>query len=396
MEALNLKMLLILTFGLAYASIFGYLAYRLKVSPLIGYLLAGYLIGPYSPGYIADLQLAEQLAEIGVVLMMFSVGMHFKWQNLINTASIAIPGAIGQTIIAATVGALLIYAMGWPIETGIIFGLAIGVASTVVLVRVLSENSLLNTPEGHVAVGWLIVEDIITVAALLIIPPLAASFGKLNLPVMQITAAFGLAIIKFLFLTAFMFTIGIKIVTFLFSKVMQTKSHELFTLSILAITFIIATGSAILLGTSIALGAFVAGMVIGQTEMRHKVTSSSTPLKDTFVVIFFLSIGMLFNPKAIIEDFPLFIYVMGLILIIKPLTAFLITVLLKYPNKTAIVVALGLAQIGEFSFILAEEALKYDIMPSKVFDIIVACSLVSIALNPLLFKIWKYKTVRER
>jgi CPA2 family monovalent cation:H+ antiporter-2 len=389
---LNLKVVLILTIGFAFASVLGYLSFRAKLSPILGYLLAGYLIGPYSPGFVADMQISEQLAEIGVILMMFGVGLHFKWQDLMSVKNIAIPGAIGQTLVASTVGAALIYSIGWSLATGIIFGLAIGVASTVVLIRVLTDYNLLNTSEGHIAVGWLIVEDIITVFVLILIPTLTkfVKGSEFSLPVMAGSIVW--ALLKFIILIGLVSTVGYKFVLYVISKIMLTRSHELFTLTILALTFVIATGSSLLFGTSIALGAFIAGMMIGQTEVRHQATMNSMPLKDTFVVIFFLSVGMLFSPTAIVEHFPLFIGVLAIILIVKPLTALVIALVLNYPYRTALIVAIALAQIGEFSFILAEEAMKSHLLPDEGFDIIVACALVSISLNPLLFKLLKNKT----
>jgi CPA2 family monovalent cation:H+ antiporter-2 len=382
---LNLKIVLILTIGFGLASILGYITYRLRLSPILGYLIAGYLIGPYSPGFEADLQVAEQLAEIGVILMMFGVGLHFKWQDLVSTCRIAIPGAILQTLIATLFGIALIYWLNESLETGIILGLAVGVASTVVLVRVLSDNGLLHTPEGHVSVGWLLVEDMITVVALLIIPVLAVSPHGEAFSSQKFALGLGFVAIKFALLILFMFTLGKRIVTYLLSKVIATDSHELFTLTVLALTFGIAVASGLVVGTSFVLGAFIAGMVMGQTALRHKVSTNSMPLKDAFVVIFFLSVGMLFNPHAIQNDLLLFLGVLGIILIIKPVTAFLITLVLKYPLKTSLTVAFALAQIGEFSFILSEEATKYDLIPDEIYDIIVACALVSIAINPIFF-----------
>lgn len=390
-ESINLKIVLILAIGFGYASLFGYLFHRIKVSPILGYMFAGYLIGPYSYGFAADLELSEQLAEIGVILMMFGVGLHFKWQDLLNTRHIAIPGAIGQTLIATLAGTILLYSIGWPIEDGIIVGIAVGVASTVVLVRVLADNNLMHTPQGHIAIGWLIVEDIITVIALLLIPSLAVMKEEGTLPVMNVLLAFGIAIFKFGLLTIFMFTIGRKLTTYILSKILGTNSAELFTLTVLAITFVIAAGSALLIGTSIVLGAFVSGMVMGQTRMRHQISTNAMPLKDAFVVIFFLSIGMLFNPVTIIEHFFLFCVILAIILIVKPLSAFFIAKALKYPLNTALTVAIGLAQIGEFSFILSEEAMRLLLLPDEGYDLIIACSLVSISINPLLFKLFKDK-----
>lgn len=388
-EPRNLEIVFILTFGFAFASILGYIAHRIKLSPILGYLLAGYLIGPYSPGFVADVKTSEQLAEIGVILMMFGVGMNFKIEDLVSVRNIAIPGAFGQTLISSLAGAVLIHAIGWSWGTGIIFGLAIGVASTVVMVRVLSDNRLINTPEGHIAVGWLIVEDLITVIILILIPNFSSLIQGKDIPFEDIVGTIGIALLKFLGLAAIMFTFGRKVVAFALSKVILVHSRELFTLTVLALTFLIATGSALIFGTSIALGAFLAGMVIGQTEMRHQALAHSLALKDVFVVIFFLSVGMLFNPMLISEHLLLFSGVLFIILVIKPLTAFLITTALKHPMRTAITISIALAQIGEFSFILAEEAMNFDLMPEEGFDIIVACALVSISINPLIFTLIK-------
>lgn len=384
-DAHNLKIVLILTFGFGLASLLGYITQRLKLSPILGYLIAGYLIGPYFPGFVADLEISEQLAEIGVMLMMFGVGLHFKWEDLIHVKNIAIPGAIGQTLIATLCGTLFIYSLGWSLESGIIIGLSIGVASTVVLIRVLSDNHLLQTSQGHIAVGWLIVEDLLTVLALLAIPILAESMKGGSLSLQQIAFSFFAMLFKFILLIAFMFTLGRAIVTYILFKIARIQSHELFTLTVLALTFVIATSSALLFGTSLALGAFIAGMVIGQTHVRHQASTNALPIQDAFVALFFLSVGMLFNPTTITAHPLLFFGILAIILIIKPLTAFLIAVALRYPIKTALTVALALAQIGEFSFILSEQAMKFDILPEAGYDVIVACAIVSISLNPLLF-----------
>lgn len=386
-ESPDLKIVTILTIGFVFAGILGYLAYRIKLSPIVGYLLAGYLIGPYSPGFVADLSVAEQLAEIGVILMMFGVGLHIKWQDLLHVKNIAIPGAIGQTFFATLLSSLLIVNMGWPFEVGLILGLAIGVASTVVLVKVLHEKNLLHTPEGHVAVGWLIVEDLITVMALIMIEPLSGIMKDGEGSIYALLMPFALVFVKFAILAVLIFTLGRKLVVYCLSKIVHTHSSELFTLAILALTFLIATGSAALFGTSIALGAFLAGMVIGETSVRKRATKSSLPIKDAFVVIFFLSVGMLFNPAALFDRVLLFLAILTIILIVKPLIAFLLTIALKYPAKTAFTIAIALAQIGEFSFILTEEAMRYEIFPDELYDIIVACAFVSISINPLLFNL---------
>lgn len=381
----NLKIVLILAFGFGFASLLGYITHRLKLSSLLGFLIAGYLIGPYSPGFVADLKTAEQLAEIGVILMMFGVGVHFSLGDLIKVKNIAIPGAIIQTLITAVITTFCIYFMGWPLLTGLIIGLSIGVASTVVLMRVLIENQILNTPQGHIAVGWLIVEDLFTVAALIMLPVFAEISSHGGLTVSKIALILIDTIFKFLILIAFMFTLGRQVVAYILFKVAQARSSELFTLTILALTFCIATASALFFGTSLALGAFIAGMVIGQTHVRHQATTSTLPIQDAFIVLFFLSVGMLFNPVAIYEHLPLFFAILGIILLIKPLLAYLIVVAWRYPVKTALTVAIALAQIGEFSFILSEEAMKYDILPETGFDVVVAAAIVTISLNPILF-----------
>lgn len=384
-DSYNVQIVIILAVGLALASIFGYLTYRAKLSPILGYLIAGYLIGPYSPGFVADTHIAEQLAEIGVILMMFGVGLHLKWEELVNVKNIAIPGAIIQTFLTTIAGAWLTHHYGWSIETGIVIGLSIGVASTVVMIRILSDSNLVNTTQGHIAIGWLIVEDILTVIALLLLPALASSVHGDTVSIKEVSIAIATALAKCVLLVTIMLFGGFKVVSYIFLRVARTRSQELFTLTVLSLIFVIATSSALIFGTSIALGAFIAGLVIGQTEVRHQASANALPLKDTFAVIFFLSVGMLFNPIAIVSNFALFIGIMAIILILKPLIAYVTVILLRHTSQTALMVAFALAQIGEFSFILSEEALKLKILPDDGFDVIVACALISIALNPLLF-----------
>lgn len=391
-EFAKLQIVVVLTVGLGLASLFGYITQRLGLSPLLGYLLAGYAIGPYSPGFVADSATAEQLAEIGVVLMMFGVGLNFRIEELIGVRRIALPGALIQTITTAAFATWLITLTGWPIETGIIFGLGIGVASTVVMVKMLEDHNLLSSEGGHISLGWLVVEDLITVILLLLIPellPLLKGDGTATLPQIFLNTGWlilKVIVVKVLFFSITIFTIGQKIAAYLLLKVKETKSKELFTLSILAITFAIATGSTYLLGTSIALGAFIAGMIIGRTQMRQQAIKHSVTIRDAFVVIFFVSVGMIFNPAAILVHPYLFASVLLLIVLFKPLIAFLIMICYRYPFKSCLTVALALAQIGEFSFILSEEAIKYKLMPDDGYDVIVACALASIALNPVLFK----------
>lgn len=381
----SLDIVLIFTYGFALASLFSYITQRLNLSPILGYLFAGYVIGPYSPGFVADSAIAEQLAEIGVVLMMFGVGLHFKLDDLYNVKNIAIPGATGQTLVATITTAILVSLAGWPLIYGIILGLAIGVASTVVLVKMLVNKHLLNTPEGHVAIGWLIVEDIFTVIILILLPTLTAFSQDGSFSVFGLTLALLIALCKFIVLVLFMFTWGHKVVNMLLTNVARLRSQEMFLLAVFALIFLIATGSTFIFGTSIALGAFIAGMVIGKTHVRHQAAAQAFPLKDIFTIVFFISVGMIFNPVALFNNYPLYLGLLTIILIIKPLSAYLITIFLGYSTRVAITVALSLAQIGEFSFILAEEALRLDLLTDDGYDLLVGCAFVSISLNPILF-----------
>ncbi len=383
----KLHLIGILTIGFSFASIFAYIAQRLRLPSILGFLLAGYMIGPYSPGFVADLAISEQLAEIGVILMLFGVGLHFKLEDLAGVKNIAIPGATLQTLVAAIVGGAIIYWAGWSLSSGIIIGLAIGVASTVVLVRVLTDFQLLSTMQGHIAIGWLVVEDIFTVIILVLLPSFANLRENESISLYDLGTNFILVIGKFILLAALMFTGGQRVVSFILTNVARLRSQELFTVSVLALVFVIAVGSAYVFGTSMALGSFLAGMIIGNTTVRHQAAANALPLKDIFAIIFFLSVGMLFNPEAIVKYFPIFLGVIFVILCVKPLTAFLLTFAMKYPVKVALTVAIALAQIGEFSFILAEEAMKFNILPDEGYDILVACAMVSISLNPLLFQL---------
>jgi CPA2 family monovalent cation:H+ antiporter-2 len=388
-DFINLKIVLILAIGFSLAALLGYLSYKIHLSPIFGYLAAGFVIGPYCPGFEADLQIAEQLAEIGVILMMFGVGMHFRWKDLVHVKHIAILGGAGQMLITAVVTAVFLCSLGWSLISGLLFGLSIGLASTIVLVRVLTDNNLLSSAAGHITVGWSIVEDFITVLILLLIPIFADASSIQGTSLQDIGLSIAIMLLKFVLLIMFMFTIGQKAVTFILGRLGRFQSHELFTLAMLALTFGIAVGSALIFGTSIALGAFIAGMVIGQTSVRILATDKAAPLKDAFVVIFFISVGMLFNPFVVGKNLYLFFTILSIILVIKPTIAFLISMALKKPIMTAVTVALGLAQIGELSFILSEVALKLHIFSDEGYDIIVACALASISLNPILFKILK-------
>lgn len=382
----HLSVVLILTIGFILASLLSYVAQHFKLPAVLGYLVAGFIIGPYSPGFVADVSIAEQLAEVGVVLMLFGVGLHFKLENLINVKNIAIPGAIGQVLISALVSMGIVSLLGQSLQTGLIIGLAIGVASTVVLVRLLNEKRVLDTVQGHIAVGWLVVEDIFTVVILILLPVAAAFSDGEKLSFLRVLGTIGFVGIKLLVLALFMFTWGQKGVSFVLTKIAHVRSREMLTLTVLALVFLIAVGSSAFFGASIALGAFIAGMVIGKTSVRYQAAANSLPLKDVFTIIFFISIGMLFNPVIVWNYLSLFLVVLFVVLFVKPVVAYFISFLFGYPLKVSLTVAVSLAQIGEFSFILAEEAMNLHLLSEAVFDILIACSLISISLNPLLFE----------
>ena len=388
MEDYNVKLVLILTIGFGLSSVLGYLTHRMKLSPILGYLIAGYIIGPFSPGIVVDIKVTEQLAEIGVILMMFGVGIHFKWEDLVGVRKIAVPGAIIQMLAAMVVSAIIIYLLGGTLQSGVIVGLAVGVASTIVMLRVFLDNDQLHTTQGHISIGWLIVEDVLTVMVLILLPILAGFFSNADYSFGSVSEALLTVVFKVSLLFILIFTLGQKIVSKLLEFISNTESNELFTITILAMTFFIATASSVFFGTSFALGAFLAGMVIGRTSVGHQASENSLPMRDAFVVLFFLSVGMLFNPEPILNNWGFFLGILGVILLVKPLVTFAIVKLWNYPTHVAVGVGLAVAQIGEFSFILAEEALKLHMLPEEGFDIIVACALVSIALNPPLFRLY--------
>jgi CPA2 family monovalent cation:H+ antiporter-2 len=380
-EHLNLHLVLLLTAGFVSASFFGYIAHRLDVSPILGYLVAGFFIGPYSPFYVGNVALAESLAEIGVILMMFSVGLKFSWSDIVGAKKVAIPGGLLQTASIACFGTLLFLAVGYGLQGGIIFGVCLGVASTVVLIRCLSENNLINTPQGHLCVSWLILEDKIAVATLLLLPTLAITEN----PLLSISTSLVWLFIKFFVLVLVLFTAGKWLSKRILEKVAATKVRELYTITVLALAFCFAEMSNAIFGISIVIGAFMAGIVIGKTDAGQQVSSHIRPIKEAFIVLFFLTIGMLFDIKGILDNFPLFAGTLVIILIAKPLTAYVISKGFGRSRRDALTVAVALAQIGEFSFILAEEANRYQILPDIGYDVLVACALVSIACNPFLF-----------
>ncbi len=380
----NVDLILTLTGGLAAALVLGYLTNRLGLSPIVGYLLAGIAVGPHTPGFVADAQMAEQLAEIGVILLMFGVGLHFHPEELLAVRRVAVPGAIGQSLVATAMGVGVARAFGWDWASGLIFGLAISVASTVVLLRVLSDRGDLHTPAGHIAVGWLVVEDLFTVLVLVLLP---AIFGVRQAAAMGLPAALGLAAFKIAALVVLTFLVGGRVVPWILEKVAETRSRELFTLTVLVLALGIAVGAANLFAVSAALGAFLAGMIVGQSEFSLRAASDALPMRDAFAVLFFVSVGMLFEPQTLTKTPGLVVATIAVIVVGKPLAALAIVLVLKYPLKVAFTVAVALAQIGEFSFILATRAREMGILTDEATNSLVAASIFSITINPLLYRI---------
>jgi CPA2 family monovalent cation:H+ antiporter-2 len=382
----ELTLLINLSVSLMLALVLGIITDRLRLSPIVGYLLAGVILGPQTPGFVADAAMASQFAEIGVVLLMFGVGLHFNLSDLWAVRRVALPGAVGQIAVATALGAAAACAFGSTLAEGVLIGVAISVASTVVLTRVLVDNGVLDTPQGHIAVGWLIVEDLFTVLVLVVLPALGDAAGQGGAGAAGVAGSLGLAIVKIAALTLLVLGGGQRLIPWLLGYVAQTRSRELFTLSILALALAIATGSAAFFGVSMALGAFLAGMVVGQTEVSHQAAADALPMRDAFAVLFFVSVGMLFDPGVIGRQPGLLLLLLAVILLAKPLTALLIVWLLRYSWRSALVIAIALAQIGEFSFLLADEAVHHELAKPEVQSLLVACALISITLNPLLFR----------
>lgn len=384
------SLLEILAAGFTLALALGYAAQKLKLSPIVGYLLAGILVGPQTPGFVADAGLAAQLAEAGVILLMFGVGLHFNMDDLFAVKGVALPGAVCQTMAATVFGLLVAHFFGVSYTSGLILGLGLAVASTVVLLRVLSDANAVDTVHGHVAVGWLVVEDIITVLALVLLPSLAvitaSGGGAAGLGIGDIVWALGMALVRLAALWALVLVIGGRIVPWLLSHIVRTRSQELFILAVLVAAFATAVGAAVFFQASMALGAFLGGMVIGKTKLSHQAGAEILPLRDAFAVLFFLSVGMLFDPAFLLEKPLLVLSCMFIVLAVKPLTAMLLITVLGYSARTALTVAVGLAQVGEFSFILAQLALELRMIPQDIYSVLVVCAIVSITLNPGLFR----------
>ncbi len=381
------------TVALMLAFLGGFLARRLRLPPIVGYLLAGIAVGPFTPGFVADIDLAAQLAEIGVILLMFGVGTHFSLRDLMAVRAIAIPGAVGQSAVATAIGVGLALSWGWSLGSGLILGLAISVASTVVLIRALMDRDVLDSVPGKVAVGWLIVEDLFTVLALVILPALAMTLGAETTAGLAAAAAgtnvaveLVLTLGKVALFALLMFLVGARAVPWLLVQTARAGSRELFTLAVLAVALGIAFGSSALFGVSLALGAFFAGVIVGGSDLSHQAAADALPLRDAFAVLFFVSVGMLFDPSFVLATPGPVLVVLLVIIFAKPLVAFLIVLAFGYPIRTGLTVAAGLAQIGEFSFILGALGRQLGLLPGAGYNLIIAGALLSIALNPLLFR----------
>jgi monovalent cation:H+ antiporter-2, CPA2 family len=382
----NADLILTLTGALTAAAILGFITEKLKLSPIVGYLAAGIAVGPFTPGFVANHELASQSAEIGVILLMFGVGLHFHVKDLLAVGRVAIPGALVQITVATLLGALCTKMLGWSWSAGLIFGVAISVASTVVLTRVLSDNNALQTSDGHLAIGWLVVEDLFTVVVLVLLPALAGGLPEEAASGGKVWVTLGIALLKLAALVVFTFVIGGKVIPICLGAVERTGSRELFTLTVLVLALGIAVGAARFFGASMALGAFLAGMIVGQSNFSARAASDALPMRDAFAVLFFVSVGMLLDPSAIITQWRLMLVTLGIIFIGKPLAALVVTLSLKRPLASALVISIALAQIGEFSFILAALATGLKVLPPEAMNALVFASIVSITLNPLLYK----------
>ena len=376
-------------FGLAL--LFGFVAVRLKLPAIVGYLVAGVLVGPYSPGFTADLALTQQLAEIGVMLLMFGVGLHLSLADLLSVKKIALPGAIVQITVASLTGLTLATWWGWPVGASLVFGLSLSVASTVVLLRALERDGTLATMTGRIAVGWLVVQDLAMVLILVLLPPLAAVLGGTSASVAASAGAAGIAaeIARTLgsvaIFVVLMVVVGRRVFPWLLMQVARTGSRELFTLCVVAAAVGIAYAAGTIFGVSYALGAFLAGMMLQESEFSHRAADESLPLRDAFAVLFFVSVGMLFDPSVVWREPTQVLAVLGVIILGNSLVAFLLVLAFRYPLNTALTVAASLAQIGEFSFILAGMGVALGLLPLEGQNLILAGAVISIALNPLVF-----------
>ncbi|WP_372617405.1 cation:proton antiporter [Falsiroseomonas sp.] len=380
--------------GLVLAFIFGLLAHRIRIQPLVGYLLAGVAVGPFTPGFVADQALAAELAEIGVILLMFGVGLHFSIKDLVSVARIAVPGAVGQIAAATLMGGALALAMGWELPAALVFGLALSVASTVVLVRALQDRRILETDRGRIAVGWLVVEDLAMVLALVLLPAIAAASSAEGASTQQILLKLGLTLAKVAAFVAVMLLAGRRLIPWVMHYAAHTGSRELFRLAVYAMALGVAFAAAKLFDASFALGAFFAGVVLGETRLSQRATEEAMPLRDAFAVLFFVSVGMLLDPAVLVEQ-PLAVLATVLIITVgKSAVAYAIVRAFGHPSGTALTVSASLAQIGEFSFILVGLGGALGMLPPEGSDLVLAGAILSILLNPLAFALVERRRAR--
>lgn len=379
----DLTVLLTFTGGLTGALVLGYLAHRLRLSPIIGYLVAGIAVGPFTPGYVADRSVAEQFAEIGVILLLFGIGLRFHLRELLAVWRVAIPGAYLQSAASTAMVAVLLHFMGWSWSAGLVLGMAISVASTVVMALVLGEHHDLHAPIGHIAIGWTVVEDLNTVALLLLLPII---FGNGSGDGLGAGAALGLAGLKVVALVLVVVVLGRWVIPWLLERIERTRVHELFTLAVLVLAIGIAVGAAKVFGVSMALGAFLAGLAVGRSDFAARAAADAVPMRDAFAVLFFVSVGMLFDPRSLIENSLLVLVVLSVVVVGKPLAAIAAVRLLGQPKTIAIPVGAAFSQVGEFSFILGTVARQLGILSDAGWNALIAASIVSIALNPTLYR----------
>lgn len=372
--------------SLTAALVFGLVARKFHLSPLVGYLLAGVVVGPYSPGFVADGDTVDQFAELGVVLLMFGVGLHFHWKDLIAVQKVAVPGAVVQISVATLLGMLVGWMFGWSAISGLVFGMAVSVASTVVLTRVLEDHQALHTPSGHVALGWLVVEDLFTILLLVLIPAVMEARQSGAGDWTGILSELGWMLVKLSALVALTLFAGKKIIPLVLKYVARTGARDLFTLAVLVIALGVAVCSAEFFGASMVLGAFLAGMVVGQSDFCARAAAEAMLMRDAFAVLFFVSVGMMFDPLSIGSSWPLALATLGVVMIGKPVAAYVVVRCLRRPLPLALSVSVALAQVGEFSFILAGIGLMYGILPPSASQAIILAAVVSISLNPILYR----------
>jgi monovalent cation:H+ antiporter-2, CPA2 family len=382
----NLPLITTIAASFGLALLFGFAAARLRLPALVGYLLAGVMIGPFTPGIVADTHLASQLAEIGVMLLMFGVGLHFSFADLLAVRRIAVPGAVVQIMAACALGVGTATFWGWSFAAALVFGLALSVASTVVLLRALESMDLLDSFNGRVAVGWLVVEDLVMVLVLVLLPALAGALTGQGIGSGSLWKNVGKTLLQVGLFVALMLVIGRRLFPWLLWQVQKVGSRELFTLCVVAAAVSIAYGATRLFGVSFALGAFFAGMVLRGSEFSQRAAEESLPLRDAFAVLFFVSVGMLFDPRVLVEQPLRVLAVVGIIVLGKSIAAAILVLLMRYPLYTALIVSASLAQIGEFSFILVSLGGSLGLLPAEASSLVVAGALFSIALNPLVFK----------